>query len=413
MSWTIRRAGNSMSRAMESARQQTILVVDDDPVITDLMVRRLKADGFEAEGVLNSTDARARLENGNQPEGAVRPVDLILLDIEMPDISGLDFLAEIRRSRSAIELPVIMVTGRDSAEDVVQALGQAANDYVTKPVDFPVLNARIRTHLALKELHEQVRHSHRSLIHAAKMESVVHLAGGFAHEIRRPLAQVRLGFSNLKQAVSEGGDPAELFDSVEDSLKAVDQVVSELIASSTPNRLQLKPVDLVSFVEQMRGVLSEASAIAGTPFELKLENTRPVALMAVEEMRQVFVNIALNAIQASEPGGKIIIRIGERKVGEEQVELKSSRIGPQLHPGDTAAAFEIEDSGPGLTPEELERVFDPFYKGARSGPGAGLGLTVARQLVDLHGGRITVENKAFGKGAKVTVMLRLKPPVVM
>ena len=398
---------------MESTQQHAILVVDDDPIITDLMVRKLVSDGFLAEGVCESIGARERLKEGVNVDGGKRPVDLMLLDVEMPDVSGLDFLAEVRRGKSAIELPIIMVTGRDSTEDVVTALAQAANDYVTKPVDFPVLMARIKTHLALKDMHEQVRNSHRSLIHAAKMESVVHLAGGFAHEIRRPLAQVRMGISNLRQSVADEVDPTDLFESVEDSLKAADQIVSQLIATSSANRLQLKNVDLVDFVEEMYGVLGEASAIAGIPFELKLENSRPIALMAVEEMRQVFVNIALNAIQASDAGGKIIIRIGERKVGEGEVDLKSSRIGARLHPGDLAAAFEIEDSGPGLTEEELVKVFDPFFKGTKGGPGAGLGLTVARQLVELHGGSITVGNKAFGKGAKVTVMLRLKPPAIV
>jgi signal transduction histidine kinase len=397
---------------MDSNSQQCVLVVDDDPIITDLMVRKLTVDGFLAAGACKADDARRCLNEGVpiSEDGQFRPVDVILLDIEMPDVSGLDLLKEFRMHKSAIELPIIMVTGRDSTDDVVTALDLAANDYVTKPVDFPVLMARIRTHMALQGLHQQVRNSHRSLIQAAKMESVVHLAGGFAHEIRRPLAKVSMGVANLRQSVADEVDPEDVFESVETALKDADEIVSQLISSSAENRLKLSRVDLGGFVDDMCAMLAEATGIAGISMEVKRENTQPIALMAVDEMRQVFVNIALNAIQSSPEGGKIVIRVGERKVGNSAVDLKSSRIGAKLHPGDMAAAFEIEDAGPGLTPVELQKVFDPFFKGTVSGPGAGLGLTVARQMVELHGGVIEVGNRAFGSGAKVTVLLRQKAP---
>lgn len=397
---------------MESTVQRRVLVVDDDPLITDLLGRRLRADGYVVEGVNNPQAARERLEQGVVTEDGARAVDMVLLDVDMPVINGFDLLQEIRKTRTAIELPIIMVTGRNETDDLVSALDSAANDFVTKPIDFPVLLARMRTHLALKEAHEQLRNSHRSLIHAAKMESVVHFAGGFAQEIRRPLAQVRMGLNNLKPAMGDGEDSASsLLENMEDSLKQADGIVSQLISSSSANRLQMAPVDLAEFADEMLKLMAEALEEAQVNCELKVENTRPMALMASEEMKQVFVNVALNAIQATSAEGKIIVRVGERKVGASAANLEGSRIGARLHAGDAAAAFEIEDSGAGLNEEELQSVFDPFFKGRSSGSGAGLGLTVAKRMVELHGGIITVENKSFGSGAKVSVLLRQKPPV--
>lgn len=154
---------------MDTTLNKRVLVVDDDPVITDMMLRRLMSDGYAAVGVCDAQAARKTLADGASTGTGNQSMDMVLPDIDMPKISGLDLLREIRQKWSAIDIPVIMVTGRDGTEDLVQALNQGANDYVTKPVDFPVLLARIRTHTAMKDLHAQLKNSHRSLIHAAKM----------------------------------------------------------------------------------------------------------------------------------------------------------------------------------------------------------------------------------------------------
>ncbi|MGB0580610.1 MAG: response regulator [Limisphaerales bacterium] len=397
---------------MDTTNKRRVLVLDDDPILTDLLVRALKAEGYHAEGVNRADEARDRLANGLADGG--QSVEMMCMDVDMPDITGFDLLKEIRETRSAIDLPIIMVTGHDATEDVVSALDSAANDYVTKPVDFPVLLARMRTHLALKDVHERLRSSQRSLIHTAKMESVVHLAGGFAKEIRQPLAQVRMGMRNLSPSLPEDDKSAhDQLEQMGNSLKEADAIVSQLISSSSANRLQFEPMELSEFVDEMLGLLAEALKAADVSCEVKLEKSRPVALMAAAEMTQVFLNVALNAVQATPAGGKIIVRIGERRIGSSIPDLENTRIGARLHPGDTAAAFEIEDSGPGLNEEELERVFDPFFQGRTCGPGAGLGLTVAKKIIELHGGVIEVENKSFGEGGKATVMLRQQPPVAV
>ncbi|HET7746611.1 MAG TPA: adenylate/guanylate cyclase domain-containing protein [Vicinamibacteria bacterium] len=127
----------------------TLLVVDDNELNRDMLSRRLKSRGYT---VLTADDGRQALDLV-----AARPFDLILLDIMMPGISGLEVLAELRRRYSVADLPVIMATARGEGEDIVQALKLGANDYVTKPLDFPVVLARTETQLSLKRAMTEIR----------------------------------------------------------------------------------------------------------------------------------------------------------------------------------------------------------------------------------------------------------------
>ena len=118
----------------------TLLLVDDNEVNRDLLSRRLQRHGYDVVTAVDGPHALALAE--------ARDFALVLLDIEMPRVSGLDVLRVIRQRRSASELPIIMVTARQESADIVEALNSGANDYVTKPVDMPVALARIQAQLA-------------------------------------------------------------------------------------------------------------------------------------------------------------------------------------------------------------------------------------------------------------------------
>ena len=127
----------------------TIMVVDDNEMNRDLLSRRLERKGFNCMLAEDAYKALELLEN--------QPCDLILLDIMMPGMSGVEMLAKVRETRSPAELPIIMATAKDSREDVVAALRLGASDYVTKPLDFAVVLARVNTQLALKRANDKVR----------------------------------------------------------------------------------------------------------------------------------------------------------------------------------------------------------------------------------------------------------------
>jgi len=126
-----------------------LLVVDDNELNRDMLSRRLGARGFQVETSPDGKDALQRIET--------EVFDLLLLDVMMPEVSGIDVLRKLRERWSESDLPIIMATARDATEDVVEALSLGANDYVTKPLDFPVVLARIETQLTLKDQKAEIR----------------------------------------------------------------------------------------------------------------------------------------------------------------------------------------------------------------------------------------------------------------
>src|SRR6201987_1303204 len=143
-----------------NARPRRLLIVDDNEMNRDMLARRLARKGY-AIGLAES--AKELLERVKQDA-----VDLVLLDIEMPQISGLDALKALREHYSQAELPIIMVTAKNQSDDIVTALDLGANDYLTKPIDFPVAVARIGTQLSHKQAQEALRESEERYALAAR-----------------------------------------------------------------------------------------------------------------------------------------------------------------------------------------------------------------------------------------------------
>jgi len=127
-----------------SQRPGTILVVDDHAMNRDMLARRLEKSSHQVKTAGSGKEALEAVEAGGQ--------DVVLLDIMMEGLDGIEVLRRIRRRHNPTELPVIMVTAKDQSEDIVHALNEGANDYVTKPIDFPVLLARVQTQLTIQRI---------------------------------------------------------------------------------------------------------------------------------------------------------------------------------------------------------------------------------------------------------------------
>src|SRR5262245_29078135 len=138
-----------------NAESSSILIADDDELNSEGLARRLRKRGFEVSVVKGGEEAIELLVEDH--------FDLVLLDLMMPGMTGLEVLKFLRRVDSPIDLPIIMVTARGESEDMVEALELGANDYVTKPLDFPVVLARIRTQLALRRAVSRVTELERKL----------------------------------------------------------------------------------------------------------------------------------------------------------------------------------------------------------------------------------------------------------
>src|SRR5688500_14454226 len=143
-----------------SAHPGRVLVVDDNENNREILARRLARSGY---AVSTADSAHGLLERVR-----AEAVDLVLLDIEMPEVTGLDALVGLREAYSAVRLPVIMVTARSQSTDIVKALELGANDYLTKPIDVPVALARVRTHLSHLRAEEALRASEERYALAAR-----------------------------------------------------------------------------------------------------------------------------------------------------------------------------------------------------------------------------------------------------
>ena len=141
-------------------RTSRLLIVDDNEMNRDMLARRLARKGYEIAVTQSAHDLLERVK--------LDGTDLVLLDIEMPEVSGLDALKTLREAYSAIELPIIMVTAKNQSEDIVRALDLGANDYLTKPIDFPVALARIGTQLSHKRAQEALKESEERYALAAR-----------------------------------------------------------------------------------------------------------------------------------------------------------------------------------------------------------------------------------------------------
>ncbi|MDH4063620.1 MAG: EAL domain-containing protein [Acidobacteriota bacterium] len=140
--------------------QLPLLVVDDDSVNRDLLSRRLLRRGYAVEGVASGTECLAHLASAR--------VAMVLLDVQMPDMSGFEVLRAIRSTPALARIPVLMVTAKNDSEDVVTALELGADDYITKPVDFPIAFARIRTQLMRRRAEDRLRESEERYALAAQ-----------------------------------------------------------------------------------------------------------------------------------------------------------------------------------------------------------------------------------------------------
>lgn len=389
------------------SQKPAVLVVDDSLVMRNLQKAALEKEGYAVTTAQSGPEALELLGMDGAGDAREAAFELVLLDNMMPEMKGMEVLERVRKEYSQVELPVIMVTANDESEDIVTALRLGGNDYVTKPIDFPVLFARIETHIAFKKSHEDLRDSHRSLVSAAKMESVAALAAGVAHEIRNPLAQIQMAVDGALGAVGDNAMAKEFLEMSAEAIKRADGIVTELVSYSTSTNLKLESSSLNEFVEEILELMAEEFDTYATIVKPELATQGPEAFMSKNELQQAVLNLLFNALQAMSIEGTLTVRTGVRVV-EGLEASEGSRTGAKVRNGEPAAFIELEDTGPGITEADLPKVFDPFFTSKATGAsqGKGLGLTVARQLIELHGGAIQLENLNPGPGLCARVLLR-------
>jgi signal transduction histidine kinase len=225
------------------------------------------------------------------------------------------------------------------------------------------------------------------------MESVGRLAAGVAHEVKNPLAIILMGVDYLMKCLPSGEKSSlEVIKDIGLAAKRADTVVRGLLDFSASERLDSELQDLNKVIE-ISLMLVKHEMIKKRIFLSKdLASPLPLLKLDKSKIEQVFINIFMNAIQAMNDGGSLLVR---------------TNLDKSHGAGQSWVVAEIEDSGCGISPDKLSKVFDPFYTTKPTGQGTGLGLSVSKKIVELHGGELRMSNRPEG-GIRTKLMLPVR-----
>jgi PAS domain S-box-containing protein len=261
------------------------------------------------------------------------------------------------------------------------------------------------TLVELQTAHEELKASESQLIRAAKLECVGTLAAGVVHEVKNPLQTMLMGLDYLahKLPVTDEGIVLALGD-MRDAVTRAKAILRGLLELAADTKTAPEPGDLNACVERSLWLLHHELGATETTVVRHLGVDLPLVTMDFGKMEQVFINLFINALHGMPQGGTLTVTT--RVVPWSRDLASQEALFGQFKAGDTLAVTEVQDTGTGIPEALLPKVFDPFFTTKPAGHGTGLGLTVVKKIVDLHGGAIGIRNAPPG-GVRVTLVLKL------
>jgi two-component system sensor histidine kinase HydH len=227
------------------------------------------------------------------------------------------------------------------------------------------------------------------LVEAAKLETVAHLAAGVAHEVKNPLMVITMVTDFLSEVVpSSEPDAPEMLRHMREAIGRANRVISELLSLSRPSELSLRPESLHAVINDALEIVKLAVNQKHILLVRELAEPSPMVLLDKNKITQVLINLLMNSVQAMPDSGSLFVR---------------TRL-----EGSSKIILQIEDTGPGISPANLEKLFEPFFTTKAPGQGTGLGLSVSRQIVSQHGGTLSLGNRVEG-GACAVIELNFNP----
>jgi two-component system NtrC family sensor kinase len=389
---------------MPDLSNSSILIVDDTEENIDILLETL-GDIYD---VSVATDGESALEilADDHP-------DLILLDILMPVIDGYEVCRRLKASEQTQNIPVIFLTALSEARDEQKGLDLGAVDYITKPINPALVRSRVKNQLELK-LHrdrledlvnqrtEALKNAQQSLIRAARLESVGQLAAGVAHEVKNPLAIIQMGVDFLSAEKSGKNEVVDqILTDMADAVKRADTVIRGLLDYSRDSMLDESIGNINHVIERSLHLVNHEMNKRGIATQLDLSDEIPNFLMDFNKLQQVFVNIFVNSAHAMGKGGTLAVSSTVKTLSDHEI---NGDLHNRFKPGGELIVVAVADSGPGIKDADLERIMDPFFTTKPIGQGTGLGLSVCRNIVELHHGVFTIRNHKAG-GAKVLIYI--------
>jgi CheY-like chemotaxis protein len=357
-----------------------ILVVDDQPINVQLLKRKL-----EREGMIVATSYSGRealdLVKADKP-------DLILLDVMMPEMDGIEVCQRLQADTETKSIPVIFITARTSKEGKIEGLGVGAVDYITKPIDLDETLARVQTQLRFVSINRELVDLQRRLGESRRSATIGAVTQGIAHNLNNLLGVV-IGYVDLIKAYHEKPELVKKnAQHLEDAVNRIVGIIKQLTGLVVKNRPPLIRASLGRMID---------SGIRRYQIEYKIdqpitvEHANPEVLIDtnVEVFEDTLAKLLINAWESyhDEPDDKRPINI-RTEVVERPEEGRFALV-------------HIEDRGRGIDPEIKDHAFEPFTS-TKHTVGVGMGLTVARHSMRNLGGEVTLAERPGG-GAISTI----------
>lgn len=356
-----------------------ILMVDDTQANLQLLCGMLKERGYKVRPVPSGKLALQAAKSA--------PPDLVLLDINMPELDGYEVCAQLKRDDRTRDVPVIFISALNETMDKVLAFGMGGVDYITKPFQFEEVDARVAAHLKLRRLQIDLEGRNRDLQRSnAELRRLQELRDNLTHmivhDLRSPLTGVLGAFELIEMEAGKlSSNGAQMLDVGQNALNQVLSMINSLLDVSKIEagelKLQRGACDLVALARKAAEVLA---AVRGTRrITLEPEGEPLTAPVDQDLILRVIQNLLGNAFKFTAQNGEVKVRL--------------ARDGQRIR-------VSVTDDGPGIPEEYHERIFEKFgqVKSDRPRVGTGLGLTFCRLAVEAHGGRIGVRSEV-GKGS--------------
>jgi signal transduction histidine kinase len=364
----------------------TVLVADDEPD----MLRFLKSQLSTHYRVLEAVDGQQAIEKAAQ----FLP-DIILLDMMMPEKDGLQACREIRERTPTQSIPIVLLTARADEETKLTALQAGASDFLAKPFSTTELHVRIKNlvesyqfqrklskqNQALESTIDQLKETEMQLVQSEKLASLGRMSAGIIHEINNPLNFATTGLFTLRNkgkylAPEQQGEYAEILKDVEEGIKRVKNIISDLRMFTHPDTEQLDQVEVAEVVGAALRFLS-AEWKDAVRIEQKLAEHQTIWANK-NKLIHVLVNLLQNSLYA----------IKHKSYADEQPTVW---IHGRVENGRSLVS--IRDNGPGIESANLDKIFDPFFTTKDVGEGMGLGLSICYRIVQEYDGRIYVKTE--------------------
>jgi signal transduction histidine kinase len=375
-----------------------VLCVDDNPALLSLVSSILEQD-YNLFLASDAKEALQRLEADR--------VDLLISDVMMPGISGLDLCRKIKTNPKTSHLPVVLLTARGAVAQKIEGLEYGADEYLGKPFDPEELKVRIRSIFELRRLTRSLATKSQDLevalvrlkeeevkvIAAEKLRTLGELAAGVFHEVHNYINMIHNGAAPLKEALQamksgtasgfEPGELVELAGVVAEASDAALEVTKELKSFARHNAERPKPADLHDLIRSTVRLFGRRDA--DHRIDLDLASQQMVVECVASKLTLVFANLVKNAFEAM--GGKGAVSISTQAEGGN-------------------AIVYVTDRGPGVPKEIAARLFEPFFTTKKQGEGLGLGLSLARKSIQDSGGDLYYDDTHSG-GARFVIRLPL------